>query len=51
MRGFKALGYAQRVCAGHGFVRDVREGFYRLGLVMGDPRIPGRHVCYWYGMN
>ena len=40
MRGFKKLHTAQVVCAGHGFVRNLRDGFYRLGLVMGDPRIP-----------
>ena len=32
MRGFKQAPAAQVVCAGH--------GFYRLGLVAGDPRIP-----------
>jgi transposase-like protein len=40
MRGFKRLRTAQTVCAGHGFVRNLRNGFYRLGMVMGDPRIP-----------
>jgi transposase-like protein len=40
MRGFKMLHCAQTVCAGHGFVRNLREGFYRLGIVMSDPRIP-----------
>ena len=42
MRGFKKLHTAQVVCAGHGSVRNVRDVFYRLGLVMGDPRI--RHA-------
>jgi transposase-like protein len=40
MRGFKRLRTAQIVCSGHGFVRNPRQGFYRLGLRMGDPRIP-----------
>jgi len=40
MRGFKALRCAQTVCAGHGFVRNLRDGFYRLGVIMADPRIP-----------
>jgi hypothetical protein len=39
MRGFKALYSAQTICAGHGFVRNIREGFYRLGIVLGDPRV------------
>jgi len=40
MRGFKALPCAQTICAGHGFVRNLRDGFYRLGVIMADPRIP-----------
>ena len=40
MRGFKQLRCAQTVCAGHGFLRNLRDGFYRLGIVLGDPRIP-----------
>ncbi len=40
MPGFKTLHGALTVCAGHGFVRNLRDGFYRLGLVMGDPRSP-----------
>jgi transposase-like protein len=40
MRGFKMLRCAQTVCAGHGFVRNLREGFYRLGVIRADPRIP-----------
>jgi len=39
MRGFKMRHCAQTVCAGHGFVRNLREGFYRLGIVPGDPRV------------
>jgi hypothetical protein len=31
---------AQTVCAGHGFVWNVRGGFYRLGMIMIDPRMP-----------
>jgi hypothetical protein len=40
MRGFKALPCTQTVCAGHGFVRNLRDGFYRIGVIMTDPRIP-----------
>jgi transposase-like protein len=49
MRGFKALRCAQTVCAGHGFRRNVREGFYRLGVVAGDPRVrrPPRLMVAW----
>jgi hypothetical protein len=27
------------VCEGHGFMRNLRDGFYRLGLPSGDPRV------------
>ena len=40
MRGFKQLRCAQTACAGHGFLRNLRDGFYRFGIVLGDPRIP-----------
>ena len=40
MRGFKKRHTAQTVCARHGFVRNLREGFYRLGVILADPRIP-----------
>ena len=40
MRGFTALRCAQTVRAGHGFVRNLRDGFSRLGVIMADPRIP-----------
>ena len=40
MRGFNMLHSAQTVCGGHGFVRNLRDGFYRLGVIMADPRIP-----------
>jgi len=40
MRGFQQLGCAQVVCDGHGFMRNRRDGFYRLGEPTGDPRIP-----------
>lgn len=40
MRGFTTLSDAQTVCAGHGFVRNLREGFYQLGMIMADVRIP-----------
>jgi len=39
MRGFQHLRCAQVVCDGHGFMRNLRDGFYRLGEPTGDPRI------------
>jgi hypothetical protein len=39
MRGFQQLSCAQVVCGGHGFMRNLRDGFYRLGDPTGDPRI------------
>ncbi len=32
-RGCKTTGGAQRFCQAHGFVRNLRQGFYRLGAV------------------
>jgi len=40
MRGFQQLGCAQVVCDGHGFMRNLRDGFYHLGEPPGDPRLP-----------
>jgi len=40
MRGFQQLRCAQVVCDGHGFMRNLRDGFYRLGEPTGDPRLP-----------
>jgi hypothetical protein len=39
MRGFQTLRCAQTVCAGHGFLRNLRDGFYRLAEPTGDPRL------------
>jgi transposase-like protein len=39
MRGFQTIPCAQVVCEGHGFMRNLRDGFYRLGLPLGDPRV------------
>jgi len=39
MRGFRRLQCAQTVCDGHGFMRNLRDGFYCLGEPTGDPRI------------
>ena len=39
MRGFQTVPCEQVVCSGHGFMRNLRDGFYRLGLPTGDPRI------------
>jgi len=40
MRAFQQLGCARVVCDGHGFMRNLRDGVYRLGEPTGDPRIP-----------
>jgi hypothetical protein len=40
MRGFQTLACAQVVCAGHGLMRNLRDGFYDLGIPTGDPRLP-----------
>ncbi len=40
MRGFQTLPCAQVVCEGHGFMRNLRDGFYDRAVPMGDPRIP-----------
>jgi hypothetical protein len=32
-RGCQTTGGAQRFCQAHGFVRNLRPGFYRLGAV------------------
>jgi transposase-like protein len=40
MRGFKQPRCAQIVCAGHGFMRNLRDGFYRLGFVWRGPHLP-----------
>jgi transposase-like protein len=39
MRGFQTLPCAQVVCAGHGFMRNLRGGFYDLGVPGDDPRL------------
>jgi hypothetical protein len=36
MRGFRQVRCAQVICAGHGFVRNLQNGCYRLGLALGD---------------
>jgi transposase-like protein len=40
MRGFKRIECAQTICSGHGFIRNLGTGFYRLGVSQGDPRLP-----------
>jgi transposase, IS6 family len=37
-RGCKTVGGAQRFCRAHGFIRNLRQGFYRLGVVPRDPK-------------
>lgn len=39
MRGFRCPGCAQMVCDGHGFMRALCDGVYRLGRPTSDPRI------------
>jgi transposase-like protein len=40
MRGFQRLHCAQVMCDGHGVMRNLRDGFYRVGEPTGDPRLP-----------
>jgi hypothetical protein len=35
-----AFAFTQVICDGHGVVRNVRDGFYTLGVPVGDPRQP-----------
>jgi putative transposase len=37
-RGCKTTGGAQRFCRAHGFVRNLRQGFYRLGAAPRDQK-------------
>ena len=39
MRGFQTLACAQVVCAGHGFLRNLRNGFYELGVPRNDAQL------------
>ena len=39
MRGFKTLPCAQVVCAGHGFMRNLRNGFYDVGSTVDDANL------------
>lgn len=40
MRGFQTLPCAQVVCTGHGFMRNLRNGFYDVGRSVGETRRP-----------
>ncbi len=40
MRGFQTLPCAQVVCAGHGFMRNLRNGFYDLGAPGANAQSP-----------
>src|SRR5215210_5575675 len=40
MRGFQTLPCAQVICQGHGFMRNLRNGFYDLGIPGGDAHLP-----------
>jgi hypothetical protein len=40
MRGFQTLPCAQVVCAGHAFMRNLRGGFYDLGVPGGKVHLP-----------
>ena len=49
MRGFQTLPCAQVVCAGHAFMRNLRNGFYDVGSAVGDANLPAapRLVRAW----
>jgi len=49
MRGFQTLPCAQTVCSGHGFMRNLRNGFYDRGVPGGDahPSQTPRLVRVW----
>ncbi len=49
MLGFQTLSCAQVVCAGHGFMRNLRTGFYDVGSAVGDANLPAapRLVRAW----
>jgi transposase-like protein len=49
MRGFQTLPCAQVVCQGHAFMRNLRNGFYDLGVPVGRMRSPhgSRLVRAW----
>jgi transposase, IS6 family len=40
MRWFKTWGTAALFCRVHGFLRNLLQGFYAWGIVLGDPRRP-----------
>jgi len=40
IRGFQTLPRAQVVCQGHGFIRNLRNGCYDLGVPGSDPHLP-----------
>ena len=40
MRGFQTLPCAQVICAGHGFMRNLRNGFYDVGSTVDDATLP-----------
>jgi transposase-like protein len=49
MRWFKTDWTAGLFCRAHGFIRNLRDGFYEWGHVLGEPRIPlaPRLVLAW----
>ncbi|GEM_PF-3816820 len=40
MRGFQTLPCAQVVCAGHAFMRNLRNGFYNMNSAGHEARRP-----------
>jgi len=40
MRRFKTPGTAALFCRMQGFLRNLLQGFYERGIVLGDPRRP-----------
>jgi transposase-like protein len=49
MRWFKTDRTAGMSCRAHGFIRNLQDGFYEWGRVLGDPRLPQspRLVLAW----
>ena len=49
MRGFQTLPCAQVIWAGHGFMRNLRNGFYAVGVPDGMVHLPQspRRVRAW----
>ena len=53
MRWFKTDRTAGLFCRAHGFIRNLQDGFYAWGHVLGGPRIPQapRLVLAWHELT